>query len=573
MTPNEREDLRIKMVALLYGELPEEQVESVRSAIEMDPELSVEFAQWNAVRGAIAENIDDEAPAARVRESVMAAARDAIERRHAVVAPAEKETPRWLLWLEQLGAAPAFAGFGIVVLAAGLLYTVTQEYSDEGLATPSTATLEAPRVEKGSLETEPVVAPAKKPEKHEKELMAEVEPNRRLDSLSGNLNEGAFGDQVIGSGAGEPSNRAKSLGRKKGVSAEKAVAFGSGGLGSRGTGAGGGGLAIKKAARKRSKSARKAVAPVRAQAKKKEVGVSAAPVKQSSVQRQARSAPAFAPPPPAPESAMGASDSAKETKSVRRDRAPSAGVLHGADADSSDQANLKRRPAPSRRAKARAPSRAPQPSAAPAPTTAPASAAAQRSSTRVGFAEAKREEEALEDEGSVAEAAPEAAPEADLEPQLDPRPAVAQKARSGGSRVLRTARSRAVVGTVESSGSCEPSEARDWLKRMIPGIRQCHRTQLLSRPETAGVVGLSWRVENDGRPKDVRVDQTKLRSDSADLSSCLVKVVSNAGSRLFGARAKACTVRSTVVLKVIRTGRKPGARPAKDVGEAEGRGF
>ncbi len=236
-----QDNLRIKMVALLYGELPSDEVEQVTAEITADPELAAEFERWQSLTVTIRENSQQFDPAPRVRSAALSAAKEAIK--HSKVAPDQERETRsatWMTWIEKLGAAPAFAGFGLVVLAAGLLYTVTQNYTDVPISASEEAFTETIRFEKGRPESTTKTPVAVKAEQTEKsEAKAEDEQPGGADGalfvLGEVLEKDGFDSKVNDalSGAGSDEN------------ALIVGGSGLGGLNARGTGSGGGGLSSK----------------------------------------------------------------------------------------------------------------------------------------------------------------------------------------------------------------------------------------------------------------------------------------------------------------------------------------
>ena len=237
---SEKQDsLRIKMVALLYGELPSDEIETVKAEIEADPELSAELERWQILTETIKENSEQFDPSPTVRETVLAAAREAVAAPRRAEESVPHRFPTWMNWLEKLGAAPAFAGFGLVVLAAGLLYTVTQEYVDVPMRASEQRLTDSIRVEKGSPESEASDDMPGIGEKVEKQALSAEEKSKFLEAaekeiapIVGQLNSEGF-DSKINEFSGESGSDLLDD-----LSAEAVI----GGMRSKGEGTGGGGL-------------------------------------------------------------------------------------------------------------------------------------------------------------------------------------------------------------------------------------------------------------------------------------------------------------------------------------------
>ena len=119
MKAKQRERLEMRLLELLYDELPPEEAEAVRREVAEHPELQARLNEWEGVRRAVASLPEIEAEP-QLGYAVLRAARKA----------ADERPSGWWAWFAGIGMAPAMTGAAVVMLALAGALTLTRGVED-----------------------------------------------------------------------------------------------------------------------------------------------------------------------------------------------------------------------------------------------------------------------------------------------------------------------------------------------------------------------------------------------------------------------------------------------------------
>ncbi len=90
----------------------------------------------------------------------------------------------------------------------------------------------------------------------------------------------------------------------------------------------------------------------------------------------------------------------------------------------------------------------------------------------------------------------------------------------------------------EMSGSCDPDDVIQTVRKYLVAVEKCYLQHLEKRPGLSGRVVLQWKIDPDGTPSDVTVDETTLDVDEAE--ECMLRQLEH--TQFSEPRGDTCTV-------------------------------